>query len=81
MKLDLNAMADTMDDAAKYAPHIDDDEFDGIKSAMLRYSDYSIRLGDYGILFLAMLNSVGDKDGFMDEAMVCLHGFERKDAR
>ena len=77
MKLDLNVLVDTMDDAVKYALYIDDDEFYGIKSAMIRCSDCSIRLCDYGVLFLAMLNSVGDKDGFMNEALDCLHGFER----
>lgn len=77
MKLDLNVLVDTMDDAVKYALYIDDDELDCIKSAMIRCSDCRIRLGDYGVLFLAMLNSVGDKDGFMDEALDCLHGFER----
>lgn len=79
MKLDLNALADTIDYATKYAVYIDD-EFDEIKNAMLRSSDYSIRLGDYGVLFLAMLNSVRDMDGFMDEALESLHGFERLDA-
>lgn len=80
MKLDLNALADTIEYANKYAFYIDDDEFDGIKSAMLCSSDYFIRLGDYGVLFLAMLNSVEDKDGFIEEALVCIHRFKRDDA-
>ena len=81
MKLDYNAISDAIDEANRYALYIDDDILANVKSALGRYSDCAIYLGDYGVLFVAMLNSVADKDGFMKEALVCLHGFERKDAR